>query len=320
MDRRISLFSKSANQSRNFHGLNARAISLFIGQCLLLLFLIIGLTACQSSDESPTDASPGTQATQPSGGGETTGEDPVDVQEPTAAGEIEQAWQGSPHSDTYVEGDNNICARCHAPVAFVPSIDDISESCLVCKFEIAPPPASIAQDMWTNIECNVCHLVDKNDEVEPEFAWLLFLLINEYEQVDSSTELCGKCHADPDLDLPGHTAVVVGGAHADYSCTDCHDAHSTTPASCGAAGCHDDMAADIPGHDEAHEAVSCVACHDAGGKAVGPDDDLGAWITFLPPDSEGVSYPFSSHNTQLEANCDRCHYPNNTWGLSEDVN
>jgi hypothetical protein len=189
---------------------------------------------------------------------------------------------------------------------------------LVCKFEIAPPPASIAQETWTNIECNVCHLVNKNDEVEPEFAWLLFLLINEYEQVDSSTELCGKCHNDPDLNQPGHTTVVVGGAHADYSCTDCHDAHSTI-ASCGAAGCHDDMSADIPGHDEAHESVSCVACHDADDMEIGPDEDLGTWITFLPPDSEGVSYPFTSHNTQLEASCDRCHYPNNPWGFSEDV-
>lgn len=317
MDRRISLFLKISGQSRNSRGLNARAMTQFFSQCLILLFLIAGLTACQSS-ESPTASSPDAQATQPSRGGEATSEDPVDEQEAPSAGDIKQAWQTSPHANTYVEGDNNVCARCHAPVVFVPSIDDISESCLVCKFEIAPPPNSLAQETWTNIECNVCHLVNKNDEVEPEYAWLLFLLINEYEQVDSSTELCGKCHTDPDLDLPGHMAVIVGGAHADYSCTDCHDAHSTT-ASCGAAGCHDDMAADIPGHDEAHESVSCVACHDADDMAIGPGEDLGTWITFLPPDSEGVSYPFTSHNTQLEANCDRCHYPNNPWNFSEDV-
>ncbi len=320
MDRRISLLSRNSNQSRNCLGLNARAISLVLAQCLLLLFLIVGLAACQSSD-SPTISSPDTQATQPSGGGETTGDEPiVDEPEASPAGEIEQAWQASPHSETYVEGDNNICARCHAPVAFVPSIDDLDPSCLVCKFEVAPPPASIAQDTWTNVECNVCHLVDKNDEVGPEFAWLLFLLLNEYEQVASSTELCGKCHAESDFDLPGHTAVVVGGAHSGYSCTDCHDAHSTTADSCGAAGCHDAMSEDIPGHDNAHESVSCVACHDAGEMTVGPDEDLGAWTTFLPPDSEGVSFTFTSHNTQLEASCDRCHYPNNSWGLTEDVN
>lgn len=314
----MSLFSKNADRRRTYRDLNAREIAFFLAQCLLLLILVAGLTACQSSD-SPTSASPGTQVTKPSGGGETTVEEPVNEQETPSAGDIEQAWQASPHANTYVEGNNNVCARCHAPVAFVPSMDDISPSCLVCKFEVAPPPASISQEMWTNIECNVCHLVDKNDEVEPEFAWLLFLLINEYEQVDSSTELCGKCHADPNLELPGHTVVAVDGAHADYSCTDCHDAHNTT-ASCAAAGCHDDMGSDIPGHDEAHESVSCVACHDAGDMAVGPDDALGAWITFLPPDLEGVSHPFTSHNTQLEASCDRCHYSNNTWGLSEDVN
>jgi hypothetical protein len=222
----MSLFSKISDRGQNSRGLNTLATTKLFTQCLILLFLIAGLAACQSSD-SPTDSSPGAQATPTSGGGESTGEDPVDEPEAPSASEIEQAWQTSPHADTYVEGDNNVCARCHAPVVFVPSIDDISESCLVCKFEIAPPPASLAQETWTNIECNVCHLVNKNDEVEPEFAWLLFLLINEYEQVDTSTELCTKCHTDPGLDVPGHTAVVVGVAHADYACTDCHDAHST---------------------------------------------------------------------------------------------
>ncbi|MCK5319301.1 MAG: hypothetical protein KAJ55_15420 [Anaerolineales bacterium] len=318
MNRIIALFSTYSYQIRNRRGINARAVTVFIAQCILILFLTAGFAACQST-ESPTDSSSVTQATQPSGGGETTVEEPTGEPEPSSAGAIEQAWQAGPHSETYVEGDNNLCARCHAPVVFVPSIDDLDPSCLVCKFEVAPPPASIAQDTWTNVECNVCHLVNKNDEVEPEFTWLLFLLLNEYEQVASSTELCGKCHAESDLDLPGHTAVVVGGAHAGYSCTDCHDAHSTTALSCGAAGCHDDMGADIPGHDDAHESVSCMACHDAGEMGVGPDDDLGAWITLLPPDSEGISYPFSSHNTQLEASCDRCHYPNNAWGLTEDI-
>ena len=318
MDRRLPRTPKKSSKNRICLGLNVRAIPLFFAQCLLLLFLIAGLAACNSS-ESPTPSSPDTKATQPSGGEETTSEEPVDEPEDASAGDIEQAWQSSPHADTYVEGDNNVCARCHAPAAFVPSMDDISESCLVCKFEIAPPPASIAQETWTDIDCNVCHLVDKNDEVDPEFAWLLFLLINEYEDVASSTELCAKCHTDPELvDLPGHASVVVGGAHVDYTCTDCHDAHSTT-ASCSAPGCHDDMAAEVPGHDETHGSISCVACHDASDMAVGPDDELGAWNTFLPPDSEGISYPFTSHDIQLAALCDRCHYPNNTWGLSTDV-
>ncbi|MCJ7569347.1 MAG: hypothetical protein MUO58_17680, partial [Anaerolineales bacterium] len=85
MDRRSSLFSKSSNQSWNFHGLNARAITVLFAKCLLLSFLIAGLAACQSS-ESPTASSPDAQATQSSGGGETTGEDPVDEQETPSAG------------------------------------------------------------------------------------------------------------------------------------------------------------------------------------------------------------------------------------------
>jgi hypothetical protein len=311
-------FSRISTLSFTCRYLNARSTGLFFAQFFLLLFLIGGLAACQSSG-SPTTSSPDTQATQPESGGETTSEDPTEEPEEVSAGDIQRAWQSSPHADTFVEGDNNECARCHAPAAFVPSMDDLAPSCQVCKFEIAPPPATIAEGNWTNIECNVCHLVDKNDEVDPEFAWLLFLLINEYEQVDSSTELCGKCHNDPELlELPGHAAVVVGGAHADFSCTECHDAHSTT-ASCAAAGCHDVLTEGTSGHDETHESVSCVACHDADGMAVGPDEELGAWITFLPPDLEGVSYPFTSHNLQLEALCDRCHYPDNPWDLADDV-
>ena len=66
-------FSKNSDRCRNYRGLNARATTKFFTQCMILLFLIAGLAACQSS-ESPTISSPDTQATQPSGGGETPDE------------------------------------------------------------------------------------------------------------------------------------------------------------------------------------------------------------------------------------------------------
>jgi hypothetical protein len=276
-----------------------------------VLLLAILLVACQSDTSTP-----GVTTTKPDQQSSPVADVVPDPEGPT----IEQSWQSSPHADTFVEtaaGKNNLCARCHAPAVFVPTMEDIPESCFTCKFEIAPPPPFIPQEEWTNIECNVCHLVNKDGEAEPEFAWLLFLMINEYEEVDSSTELCGKCHADADLNLSDHELIVVSGAHADFTCTDCHDAH-VLATSCGAAGCHDEIQ-EIPGHDEDHEVVTCGACHDASDLEVGPDEDLGSWLTFLPANAEGVSVPFTSHNTQLEASCERCHYPDNPWDLSEDV-
>jgi hypothetical protein len=198
-------------------------------------------------------------------------------------------------------------------------MDDIPEACLTCKFEIDPPPPFISAEEWTNIECNVCHKVSKKGEVEAEYAWLLFLQIQEYEQVASSTELCGKCHAEADLGLPDHESILVDGAHVDYFCTDCHDAHDTT-ATCSTVGCHEDVlaaSADISGHDEDHASVACVACHDASGLEIGLDEERGIWFTFLAPGTEGGT--FTSHNIVLEAPCERCHYPENPWGLIESV-
>ena len=289
--------------------------------CLTIVLLLATLlVACQ-----PDTVAPG--VTQPQPQGSTPGEGtelPVQVTEDAGAEpnlqEIQQAWQIGPHADTFVvtsEGENNACARCHAPAAFIPSIDDLSEACLICKFEIDPPPPLVPAEEWTNIECNVCHLVSKKGEVDPEYAWLLFLQIQEYEEVASSTELCGKCHAEADFDMPGYKPIIVGGAHTDYFCTDCHDAHGTY-ASCGAAGCHDEVQ-DTLGHDDVHDAVTCVACHDASGLEVRLDEDLGLWVTSLPADAEGISYPFTSHDIQLEVSCNRCHYPENPWDLLEDV-
>jgi hypothetical protein len=78
--------------------------------------------------------------------------------------------------------------------------------------------------------------------------------------------------------------------------------------------CHEVLAS-IPGHDEDHQAVSCMACHDADGLPVGPDEQEGIWVTSL----EQAGAPYTSHNVQLEAPCDRCHYPGNPWGLSDSV-
>lgn len=284
----------------------------------LAIMVLVGFTlaACSSTEGTPTEPKgPATQ--EPSS--QVTGIPQEATNPPEDQDTLQIAWASSSHSDTFVvseAGTNSTCARCHAPVNWVPTMDDMPESCLVCKFEVDPPPPLIPEAEWTHVECMVCHKV-KKDKVQAEYAWLEIAPIEEYAEVVSVTELCDKCHLGDSL--PDHATVIVGGAHQGYECTECHDAHDTT-ANCSTDGCHGDVlpiTTDIPGHDEEHASVACVACHDASGLEIGLDEERGIWFTFLSPETGGG--PFSSHNIILEAPCERCHYPENPWGLIESV-
>jgi len=301
------------------------------GKILLVItiVLLVGVfSACQSDGESPTnDVTPPSQDEQAPSSEETV-DDNKDSSSSSSEPEpvdIPAAWEASPHANTFVitdDGHNMTCARCHAPINWIPSIDDIPDSCLSCKFEIDDPPPKVSEEDWEHIPCKYCHEVDKKGNVDPEVTWLEIPQIGSYSSVDSNTELCLKCHNE--AELPDHGVANLGGAHADYECTDCHDAHSTQ-ASCTGSGCHEDVmdaAKQIPGHDADHEIVACVACHDADGMEVGLDEESGLWTTFavvLSPDGSEYTVPFTSHNIVLDAPCERCHYSGNPWGLSETV-
>jgi hypothetical protein len=286
---------------------------------ILILFVSI-LTACQSTDTSPTatrsstELEPSSQVTQGA---------PPETEAPEGPDAIQVAWQGSSHADAYVltdAGENNACARCHAPVNWIPTMDTIPESCLTCKFEIDPPPPFIPEEEWTNIECKVCHRAKKG-KIEEEVAWLEIAPIEEYADVASITELCDKCHLGDGL--PDHSQVVVRGAHEGYECIECHDAHDIS-ASCSDTDCHEDVLATsttIPGHDEDHASVACVACHDAGGMEIGWVEGESIWSTLIVSEleEEFPSKPFASHDIVLAAPCERCHYPGNPFELSESV-
>ena len=289
--------------------------------CLILLVLAaIMLSSCDGSES--TTAPQATQSGQTSPGatsGSTDpGETPPTDMPPDEPDVIQTKWESSSHANTFVVSDggvNSTCARCHAPFNFIPTMDDMPESCSTCKFEVDPPPPFTSEADWIVVECKVCHKY-KRDKIEPGFAWLEIAPIEEYAEVSSATELCDKCHLAEDID--GHFSVVVMGAHPGYLCTDCHDAHDTT-ASCSTSGCHEGtLETDVSGHDEDHSDVSCVACHDGGGMEVGRISDSGSWFTFIE-DGEGNMIPAASHNIVLAAPCERCHYPENAWGLSESV-
>ncbi len=309
----------------------------FLIQILLMIILMLGISGCQSDE---VEVSPGDKTSQTSESA-TEKQPPNEnnkVNEPSESEKspevetdpdvISSQWSESAHGNTYVmdsAGKNNSCAQCHAPVDWAPSMDDIPESCFTCKFELSEPPATIAETDWQSIPCKVCHQVDKKGNVKEEISWLEVAALDEYAEVENSSELCMKCHAP--VNLFEHVAIEVAGAHAEYLCTDCHNSHNLTT-SCGESTCHEGMQDPekvIVGHDEDHANVSCEACHDAAGLEVGPDEGTGIWITYAPwvVDSEGGSetglMPFVSHNTVLEVNCERCHFDGNPWELSVDI-
>lgn len=279
---------------------------------VVALALLLGLTGCQS-DSTPAPVQP------PEVGNTNPGVQPSEA--PPAIVDIPAVWATSPHAQTFVAGEggkNSDCARCHAPVEFIPTMDDLPESCFTCKFTVEPPPPVIHADAWSHVNCQVCHQVNKRGEVEAGFAWLTIAAIGEYEALESTSELCLKCHAG--VDVTGHTTILVEGAHLAIACTECHDPHSTV-ASCADSGCHVDASmADLTGHAPQHDGIACATCHDNKGLEIGVADS-GEWVTFMTiaAGGEQVNRPFTSHDITRDVRCDRCHFTGNPWDIPEQV-
>lgn len=273
-----------------------------------------------------------------------------------------QAWQTSPHANTYDlgKGPNTYCARCHSPRNWDPqAIIDPPPNCVSCKFSFEASPRLaqnnplVPQEEWQNIRCNTCHEVTDGIASNAVVWWNQ--ATNQYEPVDDSRALCGKCHTD--TETLRHQRTLGLKAHADFTCTTCHDAHNTT-ASCGQSECHSEIVqntgfvsapATPPGghpeqitgfcggpachatatqvaggeqmiHGSVHAMVTCVACHDAGGLEVGPFENI--WTTWRTTELLGRANrePYQSHTLQKQVDCARCHFEGNPWGLQPLTN
>ncbi len=272
----------------------------------MLLAIILG--ACEEQAPSISDAPP-----------------PELAQTAVASNQKEQTrWEEGPHADTYAleKGPNTYCAKCHAPTNWDPGATiDSPPNCVSCKFPFEASPRSaisnplIAEEDWASVGCNVCHR-EQNGAIDPEMAWFDGAT-GYYETITSATELCEKCHLNNET--LQHKRDLAGGAHAEFSCTECHDAHSTE-ASC--TDCHQevliDPLVDHMQYSETHPNLTCVACHDASGLQAKPDPE-NRWVTFRTTELMGriSSKPYQSHIVQRSVNCRRCHYANNPWALDE---
>ncbi len=316
-----------------------------VGQWIIVVSLLSAMlliSACQSSGDQ--DGSSG-QGSNPTGGTNSstgdTGQGSSDAGSNDASSDsgvdpmvlAQQEWQISAHASSFVlddQGNNNSCARCHAPKNWAPTLEDIPESCQACKFELPEPPPFIAESAWMHVSCVMCHTIDKKDNLQAEVAWLEIPALDEYASVESPSDLCLNCHNTEGVGE--HGQVLVGSGHEDMQCLECHTPHSTA-ATCVNGDCHTGVLSETDqtlGHDEDHKNVSCAACHDSAGWEVGPHPETGIWTTFSPWTEEikvgeedsivqNGTVPFLSHDLGLEVDCERCHFSGNPWELTESV-
>jgi hypothetical protein len=259
-----------------------------------------------------------------SGCGQGTQQAVVESAVPTAVfvdqSAIWNKWQQSPHSHTYDpgKGPNTYCARCHAPRNWDPqAVIDPPPNCVSCKFEFEDEPRVAAGNPpvppgeWLDIRCDICHEMNEG-LADPQPVWW-DQAAAQYVPVTYSSASCEECHRD--TEVLRHGRELGSDAHADFQCTDCHDAHSVA-ASCADSRCHSEWS--VEHHDEErHTAVSCIACHDASSLDVGPREAGGQWITWRTTELMGRSStePYQSHAVALAVDCARCHFAGNEWGL-----
>jgi hypothetical protein len=277
----------------------------------IILAAFLALTACRSSETPAVEELSLPQSSSPTA---------------VSAGQsmIWDKWQKSAHAHTYDlhKGPNTYCAQCHAPRNWDPqAVIDPPPNCVSCKFEFEDEPRIAAgnplvpPEEWRDIRCDNCHEMNEG-LADPELAWW-DQAAGQYVPVADASAQCAQCHTD--TETIRHRRELGNEAHADFQCTDCHDAHSTA-AGCSDSECHADLSPENHGEDvdgSGHTAVSCVACHDASGLEVAPLEDGGIWTTWRTTELLGrtTTKPYQSHALGLEVACRRCHFAGNPWNL-----
>lgn len=304
-----------------------------------LLVFMLALTACQSEPNEP-------EVVADTPVEDTSVPEPTDPPEPEPEPIPDQsmylaAWESGAHStyDLY-HGPNTWCARCHSPQNWDPAATPgTPPNCFSCKFptddevRVSDGNDLVLEEDWVAISCNQCHRVDENGTAG-EIAWLNPISM-EYQDVATTTELCEKCHVTTNGNSFGsavdHKITLGGSAHLNYGgflgdvappqyCTDCHDPHTNEPLTC--VDCHDVASSET--HAVANlmlDRVTCMACHDADGLDVGidvNDPENGMFVTqFTEMGRSGPSTSnVISHSIVYEVSCTRCHFEDNTWGLT----
>ena len=252
------------------------------------------------------------------------------------------ALEEGPHGDTWGEGKgpNTWCSRCHSPQNWDPAaFVGPPPSCMSCKFPTddemrhAEGNPFVPEEEWVGIQCDTCHRAEEGVVLKGN-AWLNPVTM-EYQDVNTTTELCEKCHVTTMGNAFGsgveHKITLGGSAHLNYGgflgevtpptyCSDCHDPHTGAPKEC--EDCHTiEVASHAKGKFAAMQILTCMACHDAVGYDVGPhpDEDMGGvWVPQETTVGRGgpSTSAVISHSIVYEVSCDRCHFEENAWELT----
>jgi predicted CXXCH cytochrome family protein len=183
--------------------------------------------------------------------------------------------------------------------------------------------------------CEKCHLDSetlKHKRVLNGDAHVDFVC-TECHDAHKMSASCDECHTVSMLELPKfipeHQDVVTN-----QDCNDCHngayESHSIVVQETGNDDCMDcherlmgrkGLAPVQIGHSMVHATISCVACHDASNMEAGPLEGQAVWVVYRTTDGPfGPSTePYQSHQLQLTVECDRCHFPGNSWGIIESA-
>ena len=284
-----------------------------------LLFIVVLMGACDTESPSPT---------------------PV----PRDDTVIRTALAAGVHADTYDlgTGPNTYCSQCKSPANWDPAATiGAPPNCVSCKFpsdtemRVAEGNPMVPEHEWQGIRCSNCHPTTEANVVSEAIAWW-DPVMDTYVTQDTSTALCEQCHRDSPAGALRRRALADSIAHAEATCTTCHDPHSGA-ASC--INCHNEedtetdfvancwmiyLAPDAP---QQHANLLCQACHDNAGLAALPMEDaeepnLGQWATWRTTMIAGVipsTQVWVSHNLSAEVDCARCHYAENPWELDVEV-
>lgn len=323
----MSLFERSCTK-----GSSKRTLILGVGAMLLLA---LALGACQpAATPEPTEPPPPPTA-KPT-------EPPTPLPDQSA---FVAAVEGNAHNVYDLgHGPNTWCTRCHSPQNWDPeAFQGPPPACFTCKFpheeemRVAEGNPFVPEEEWVGVPCETCHRVDTNGIADAAIAWFNPVK-QEYQEVNTPTELCEKCHVTTTGNSFGsavtHKITLGGSAHLNYGgflgdvppptyCSDCHDPHTLEPKQC--EDCHADVLTSDT-HMKGYNAimlpkVTCMACHDASGLDVGPhpDEEMGGiWVTQETTFGRGgpsTDYVLS-HSIVFEVACDRCHSKGNVHGLS----
>lgn len=168
----------------------------------------------------------------------------------------------------------------------------------------------LGQGKMSNFECTKCH------------------------DAHSVKANCRNCHSDVLMTEKPQANLTHPPSRSNEDCLRCHpqswDDHDRTIKEAGnddCSSCHkelliiDEAYLMQIAHSVNHITVTCVACHDASGLAVGPVEGQEVWMPFRTVQLLGRenTTPYQSHNLQAYVDCGRCHYMNNPWNLTTDI-